>query len=103
MPDLGEFFRRLRADLAVRRVRIDKLGELLLERSVAPAQRVILCVGNDRRILAVVAPVMLGDLGLKPRMLVPRLGEGELGRSFLGGGHDIKLAQGGCWRKGRTA
>jgi hypothetical protein len=30
-----------------------------------------------------IAAVMLGDLGLKPRVFFPRLGEGDLGRFRL--------------------
>ena len=83
VADLGEFLRRRRADLAICRVRVGKLGERVFERGIAPAQRVIFGVGNDRRVFAVIAPVMLGDLGLKPRVLFPRLGESELGRFRL--------------------
>ena len=61
---LGEFLRRRRANLAVRRVRAGKFGKRLFQRGVPPAQRIIFGVGNGRRVLAVVAPVMLGDLGL---------------------------------------
>ncbi len=83
MADLGEFLGRRGADLAIGGVRIDKFGELLFKRGVTPAQRVIVGIGNGRRILPVIALVMLGDLGLKPRVLFPRLGEGELWRFRL--------------------
>ena len=64
VADLGEFLRRRGADLAIGGVRIDKFGELLFKRGVAPAQRIVFGVGNGRRILPVIALVMLGDLGL---------------------------------------
>ena len=83
MADLGEFLRWRRADLAICRVRVGKLGEFVFERGIAPTQRVIFGIGYDGRIFAVIAPVMLGDLGLKPRVLFPRLGESELWRFRL--------------------
>ena len=79
---LANFSDGARADLAVGRIRVGELGKRRLERGVAAAQFVILGVGNRRRVLAVIAPVVLGDLGPEARMLGPRLGEGEL-RRFL--------------------
>ena len=64
VADLGEFLRRRRADLAIGGVRIGKFGERLFERGVAPAQRIVFGVGNGRRILPMIALVVLGDLGL---------------------------------------
>ena len=45
-----------------------------------------------RLILAVVAPVVLGDFRPEARMLGPRLGEGELHRLLFGRGHEANLA-----------
>ena len=83
VANFGEFLRRRRADLAAQGISAGELRKRLLERGIAPTQFVILGVGNDRRVLAMVAPVMLGDLALKTRVLFPRLGEGELGRLRL--------------------
>ena len=64
MANFREFLRRRRPDLAVQGIGARQLGKGLLERGVATAQRVIFGVGNGRRVLAVIAPVMPGDLGL---------------------------------------
>ena len=98
MADLGELLRRRRADLAIGGIGASELGKRSLERGVTPALGIVLGVGNGRRVLAVVAPVMLGDLGLKPRVLFPRLGKGEFGRFRLFR-HGLKLAQRGGWWK----
>ena len=52
-----------------------ELRERRFERGIAPAQFVILGVGDRGLILAVIAPVVLGDLGPEARVLGPRLGE----------------------------
>src|ERR1700679_4041032 len=83
MADLGEFLRGRGANLAVGRVRVGKFGERLFERGVATAQRVILGVGNGGRVQPMITLIMLGDLGLKPRVFFARLGESELGRFWL--------------------
>ena len=64
VADLGEFLRRRRADLAIGGIRVSKLRKRFFERGVAPAQRVIFGVGNGRRVLPMIALVVLGDLGL---------------------------------------
>ena len=64
--------------LRLGRVRAGKLRKRRFERGIAPAQFVIFGVGDRRRVLAVVAPVVLGDFRPEARMLGPRLGEGEL-------------------------
>ena len=67
-------------------------GKRRFERAIAPAQFVIFGVGDRRLILAMIAPVVLGDLGPEARVFGPRLGEGELGRFLLGRGHEANLA-----------
>ena len=68
MPDLGEFLRRRGADASAQRLGVGEFGNSRLQRVVAAAQRIVIGVGNGRRVLAVIAPVMLGDLGAEPRM-----------------------------------
>ena len=80
MPDLGEFLRRRGADPA-QRIGAGEFGMGRLQRVVAPAQRVVVGVRNDRRVLAVIAPVVLGDFGAEARMF--RAGGFE--REFFGG------------------
>ncbi len=79
VADFGEFLRRRRADLAVHRLRVGEFREGLLERGVAAAQLVVFGVRNGRRVLAVIAPVVLGDLGAEPRVFGARHGEGLTG------------------------
>ena len=93
MTNLGEFLRRRRADLAVFRLRAGELGERRFERAIAPAQFVIFGVGDRGLILAVIAPVVLGDLGPEARVLGPRLGEGQPCRFLFGRGHEANLAE----------
>ena len=64
VADLGEFLRRRRADLAIGGIGASKLRKRFFERGVAPAERVIFGVGNGRRVLPMIAPVVLGDFGL---------------------------------------
>ena len=40
---------------------VGELRKRVLQRLIAPPQRVVIGVGNDRRVLAMVAPVVLGD------------------------------------------
>ena len=49
--------------------RVRRSGNALLDRLVAPPQRVIFGVRNRRRVLLVVALVVPLDLGFKPRVL----------------------------------
>ncbi len=95
VANLGEFLRRRRPDLAIGGIGAGERGKRLLERGIAPAQFVIFRVGNRRRVLAVVAPVVLGDLGPEARVFGPRLGEGEFGLRLLLSGHRASVAQGG--------
>ena len=62
MAHLGEFLRGLGADLSGQALRRPKLGKARLERLVALAQRVVFRVRDRRRVLLVIAPVVLGDL-----------------------------------------
>ena len=78
MFDLGEFLRRRRADLTAQRLGIDEFGMRGFQRIVAAAQRIVFRVGNGRRVFAMIAPVMLGDLGAELRIFRANGGEGEL-------------------------
>ncbi len=61
MRDLGEARGGRGADAPARAVDADEIGEALLERGVAPPQRVVFRVGNRRRVLLVISAVVLGD------------------------------------------
>ena len=65
VPDLGEARRRRRADPLRQAFQRAQLRKARLDRVVALAQRVIGRIGNGRRVLLIIAPVMLGDLGLR--------------------------------------
>ena len=93
VPDLGEFLRRRRADLAIGGFRVGEFGKGGLKRGVAAAQLVISRIGNRRRVFAMIAAVMLGDLRAEPLMFGPRLGERRLGRGRLLG-HGVKASAG---------
>ena len=67
--DRREQDRRRGPDLLARRGRGDELRELVLVAAQVPDQLVELRVGDRRRVLGVVAPVVLGDLG--PQRLDP--------------------------------
>ena len=69
VPHLGEAARWRGADLARQAVQGAQVREALLDRLVAPPQRVIFGVRNRRRVLLVVALVVPLDLGFKPRVL----------------------------------
>src|SRR5215216_522148 len=86
MPHLGEFLRRLGADALGRRVGADELGKTRLDRIVAPPQRVVFGIGNGRRILLVVAPVVRADLLREARKLLLRLRCGQLVDRDVSGG-----------------
>ena len=84
VPHLGEAARRRGADFARQAVQRAQVREARLDRLVAPPQRVVFGVGDGRRVLAVVALVVLLDLGLQPRVLALGLAlrhvvDGELG------------------------
>ena len=59
--DLAEAFGRRRADAFRGAVGAHELGEACLDRRVAPAQCVVLGVGDLRRVLAVIELVMVAD------------------------------------------
>ena len=58
---LAEFLRDGRADPLRRRILAHQIGKALLDREIAPAQRIIVGIRNGRRILGVIAQVMAGD------------------------------------------
>ena len=62
VADLGEFLRRRRADPAGQRFRADEFRKGPLQRLVALAERIIFRIRNLGRILAIIEPVVLGDL-----------------------------------------
>ena len=94
MADLGELRRRRRADPAVGRIRPHQVREARLDRVVALAQRVVVGIRDGRRILLVVALVVLGDLGGEPL----ELGLGLGGRQRVGGNARRSLGVIGCGR-----
>ena len=74
---LGEFLRRLGADLAGEAFVAAEFRELRLERLVALSQGIVFGVGDGRRVLLVIALVVLGDLAAERLVLVLRLTQGE--------------------------
>ena len=78
VPHLGEFRRRLRADPARGQVRAHELGKARLDLLVAPPQRVVFGIRDGRRVLLVVAPVVLADGGREPLELGLGLRFGQL-------------------------
>ena len=69
MADLGETRRGRRADPLRQAFQRAQLRKARLDRVVTLAQRVIGRIRNGRRILLIIAAVMLGDLGLQPRVI----------------------------------
>src|SRR4029077_5365145 len=69
MPDFCEPPRRRRADPLGQALQGAQLRKTVLDRAVAPPQRVIGGIGHARSVVLIVAPVVPGDLGLKPRVL----------------------------------
>ena len=78
MPHLGELLRRRRTDRRVGESARDERGKARLDRLVARAQRVVFGVRDGRRVLLIVALVVLGDLGGEPLELSLRLRFGQL-------------------------
>ena len=74
---LGEFLRRLGADLAGEALVAAEFRELRLERLVALPQGIVFGVGNRRRVLLVITLVVPGDLAAERLVLVLRLAQGE--------------------------
>ena len=73
MADLAELLRDLGPDPNGRRVVADQARETGLDRRIASAQGVIVGVGDGRRVLPVIASIMLGDLGGEPLQLLGRI------------------------------
>ena len=65
MPHLSETGRRRRADAKAGAVLADKRREGGLKRTVARHQRVVFGIADHRRVLAVIARVVIGDGGGK--------------------------------------
>ena len=65
-------------DLPRRAVRPDQLRKRRLERGIAPHQRVVLGVGNLRRVLGVIEPVMMRDRPREPHQFVGGFGFGDV-------------------------
>ena len=74
MPHLAETGRRRRTNAKAGAVLADKRREDGLKRTVARHQRVIVGIADHRRVLAVIAGVVIGDGGGKRFQLVPRRG-----------------------------
>ena len=68
VPHFGEARRGRRADTLRQAFARAQFWKASLDRLVALAQPVILGIGNGRRILLVIAPVVLGNFGRKPRV-----------------------------------
>ncbi|MBB3018057.1 hypothetical protein FHR70_001097 [Microvirga lupini] len=81
MPDLAKLFRHLGADLLGQALGRFQLGKLILQRLVALAQGIVFRIGDRGRILLVIAPVMLRDLGAECFVLDP----GFIGRQMIDG------------------
>ena len=68
VPDLGETPGRRRADPLRQALQRAQLRKARFDGIVAPPQRVIFGVGDARRVVLIVAPVVPGDLGREPRV-----------------------------------
>ncbi len=69
VADFGKARRRRRADPLGQALQRAQLRKARFDRAVALAQRVIVGIGNARRVVLVIAPVVRGDFRLKPRVL----------------------------------
>src|SRR5690348_4351786 len=74
MPHFGETGGWRRADALRRAVGADKIGKTRFDRGIAPPQRVVVGVGNLRRVFLVIEPVVPRDFRGKALQL--RLGTG---------------------------
>ena len=102
VPHLGEFFRWRGANAPVLRVGASQCRKRCLDRRIALAQGVVFRVGNNRRVLAVIALVVLGDLRAELRVFLARFGRGQgFDRRLLG--HGGKLSQALAGRKPSSA
>ena len=88
---LGEAGGGRSADLARGRVVADERGKARLDRRIAQAQRVVLGIADDRRVLLMVGAVVRGDLGGERRQLLGRL----LRRQILDGEQAQRRAHAG--------
>ena len=81
MPHLGEAPGRRRADLQRQAFQRAQIGKALLDLAVALAQRVVLGVRDRRRVVLVVALVVLAiSSRMQPRVLGLGLLFGQVGR-----------------------
>ena len=87
MPHFGEFLRGRRPDFPAQRLGVRQRGKRRLQFLVAPAQGVVVRVGDHRRVLAVITPVVLGDFGAEPSVFRPGRGERGFLLRGLAGGH----------------
>ena len=79
VPDLLEFARWRRPDLLRRRIRGDEFRKPFLDGVEALTQRIVFGVGDARRVILIVAPVVSLELQRQPHQLDLGLGLGELG------------------------
>src|SRR4029079_4164408 len=79
MRDLPEAAGRRGADLLRGRVRTDEFRKASFDRVEALAQCVVFGVGNGRRVILVIALVVLFELEREPHVLDPGLRLGEVG------------------------
>ena len=89
VPDFCETPRRRRADPLRQALQRAQLRKARFDRAVAPPQRVIFGIGHARRVVLIIAPVVPGDLGGKPRVLglglfFSEVVDGELRGIFCG-------------------
>ncbi len=87
VPHFSELAGRRRTHLAREARQRMEFGELPLDRLIALAQGVVFGVGDRRRVLLVVAPVVLLDLELQPHML----GLGFLDGEFFDGLEPVRF------------
>ncbi len=80
MADLGETRRRRRADLLGRALRRYQLGKPRLDVLQALQQRIVLGVGDDRRVFLVIQPVVLDDFRCQARVFARGVCGAELVR-----------------------
>src|SRR3546814_8039112 len=72
--NLAEVRRRCGADLEAGRIGADQMREARLYRCIALDQRIIVGVGNDRRVLLIIGGRMAGDFRRQPFKLDSRFG-----------------------------
>ena len=63
MPDLGKFLRGRGTDAARWGIRTHQMRETRFNRVVAPAQGIVVRIGDRRRIILVVVAIVGADLG----------------------------------------